>query len=115
MKHISARPWPEGELSEAWQRLTRDGGKAMMPKLLGYIAERRRHRERWVGALLQAGVPLALINGVDDPISGRSIVARWRELLPAATVFELDGVGHYPQVEAPDDVVAAYLSFAVRG
>ena len=115
MKRISAKPWPEGELSEAWQRLTRDGGKAILPKLLGYIAERRRHRERWVGALLHAGVPVALINGLEDPISGRSIVARWRELLPAAPVFELAGVGHYPQVEAPDEVVAAYLSFAQRG
>ena len=111
LQHICARPWPEGEMSEAWQRLSRDGGKAVMPKLLRYIAERRRHRERWVGALQQAGVPIALINGLEDPISGRSIVARWRELLPAAPVFELPGVGHYPQVEAPDEVLAAYGEF----
>jgi len=115
LQHICARPWPEGEMSEAWQRLSRDGGKAVMPKLLRYIAERRRHRERWVGALQQAGVPIALINGLEDPISGRSIVARWRELLPAAPVFELPGVGHYPQVEAPDEVLAAYGEFMRAG
>lgn len=111
LQHICARPWPEGELFEAWQRLSRDGGRAVMPKLLGYIAERHRHRERWVGALQHAGVPIALINGLEDPISGRSIVARWRELLPAAPVFELQGVGHYPQVEAPEAVLAAYREF----
>lgn len=111
LQHICARPWPDGEIAEAWQRLSRDGGKAVMPKLLRYIAERREHRARWVGALVQAGVPIALINGLEDPISGRSIVARWRELLPAAPVFELPGVGHYPQVEAPDEVLAAYLGF----
>lgn len=114
MQQICAQPWPEGELAEAWQRLARDGGKAVMPRLLRYIAERRQHRERWVGALQQAGVPIALINGLDDPISGRSIVARWRELLPPAPVFELPGVGHYPQVEAPEAVLAAYRSFAPR-
>ncbi|MBW8369314.1 MAG: alpha/beta hydrolase [Arenimonas sp.] len=111
LKQVCARPWPDGEMAEAWQRLCRDGGKAVMPKLLRYIAERRRHRERWVHALLQAGVPIALINGLEDPISGRSIVARWRELLPAAPVFELPGVGHYPQVEAPEEVLAAYGAF----
>lgn len=111
MKHICTRPWPDGEMAEAWQHLVRNGGKAVMPRLLRYIAERRRHRERWVGALLHAGVPIALINGLDDPISGRSIVARWRELLPAAPVFELAGVGHYPQVEAPDEVTRAYGDF----
>jgi pimeloyl-ACP methyl ester carboxylesterase len=111
LQRICARPWPEGELPEAWERLSRDGGRAVMPRLLRYIAERRRHRERWVGALQQAGVPIALINGLEDPISGRSIVARWRQLLPDAPVFELAGVGHYPQVEAPEEVLAAYREF----
>lgn len=111
LQHICARAWPEGEMSEAWQRLSRDGGKAVMPRLLRYIAERRQHRERWVGALLHAGVPVALINGLEDPISGRSIVARWRELLPAAPVFELAGVGHFPQVEAPEEVLRSYADF----
>jgi pimeloyl-ACP methyl ester carboxylesterase len=111
LRAICARDWPAGEIDEAWQGLVRAGGKAVMPKLLRYIAERSRHRARWVGALEQAGVPIALINGLEDPISGRSIVARWRERLPAAPVFELPGVGHYPQVEAPDDVLAAYRTF----
>ena len=115
LQHICAQPWPPGEMSEAWQLLSRGGGKAVMPRLLRYIAERRRHRERWVGALRLAGVPIALINGLDDPISGRSIVARWRELLPGAPVFELPGVGHYPQVEAPDGVLAAYAAFTLAG
>jgi pimeloyl-ACP methyl ester carboxylesterase len=111
LQRICARPWPARELAEAWQQLTRDGGKAVMPKLLRYIAERHQYRDRWVGALQQATVPLALINGLEDPISGRSIVARWRELLPQAPVYELPGVGHYPQVEAPDEVLTAYRDF----
>lgn len=111
LQRICARPWPEGELVEAWRLLCSNGGKAVMPKLLRYIAERRRNRERWVGALQHGTVPLALIDGLEDPISGRSIVGRWRELLPSAAVYELPGVGHYPQMEAPDEVVAAYQAF----
>lgn len=111
MARICARPWPEGELAAAWQGLASNGGRAVMPKLLGYIAERHRHRERWVGALQHAGIPIALINGLEDPISGRSIVARWRELLPQAPVFELPGVGHYPQLEAPAELLAAFDQF----
>jgi pimeloyl-ACP methyl ester carboxylesterase len=107
MRRICARPWPEGELDAAWRRLQHAGGTRAMPNLLRYIAERSAHRDRWVGALLEAGCPLALINGVEDPISGASIVRRWRELLPEAPVIELDGVGHYPQLEAPAQVLAA--------
>lgn len=107
MQQICRQPWPAGEMEEAWQLLVRAGGRLCMPALLGYIRERSTQRTRWVGALQQAGIPLALINGVDDPISGRSIVTRWRELLPAAPVIELTGVGHYPQLEAPQQVLDA--------
>jgi pimeloyl-ACP methyl ester carboxylesterase len=87
------------------------GGRNVLPKLIGYIRERRRFRERWVGALVHAGIPLCLIDGVQDPISGASIVRRWRELLPGATAVELDGVGHYPQWEVPSRVLAALHAF----
>lgn len=107
MRRICARPLADSMLRDAWQLIERAGGRQRMPALLGYIRERRVHRERWVDALVQADIPLALVNGVEDPISGRSIVARWRELLPGAPVVELPGVGHYPQVESPDAVVNA--------
>ncbi len=107
MRRICARPLGDETLREAWHLIERAQGKQRMPVLLGYIRERRLHRERWVGALQQAGIPLALVNGVEDPISGRSIVARWRELLPGSPVVELQGVGHYPQVEAPEELVSA--------
>lgn len=114
LRRICAKPWPPGEIDAAWDLLCRAGGRAVMPRLLGYIAERRAHRARWVGALEHAGIPIALVNGLEDPISGRGIVARWRELLPGAPVFELPGVGHYPQVEAPAQVLAAYRAFQAR-
>jgi pimeloyl-ACP methyl ester carboxylesterase len=112
MRRICARPPPEAELHEHWQRLVRAGGRRVMPLLIHYIRERRLRRERWVGALEYAGIPLLLVSGLEDPVSGGSIVARWRELLPSAPVVELPGVGHYPQWEAPDDVVAAFHRFA---
>ena len=34
-----------------------------------------------------------------------------RELVARADVTELAGIGHYPQVEAPRDVLSAYLDF----
>ena len=107
MRHICAQPPDASELSKHWQLIKRADGRLVMPKLIRYIRERARYRERWVGALQNAGIPISLIDGVEDPISGASIVRRWRELLPAAPVVELEGVGHYPQWEAPDRVLAA--------
>jgi pimeloyl-ACP methyl ester carboxylesterase len=99
------------ELGVFWELISASGGLAVMPKLLGYLAERRRHRERWVGALQQATVPLRLINGLVDPISGAHLAARYRELVAHPDVVGLEGVGHYPQMEAPEQVLRAVLAF----
>ncbi|MDP1827008.1 MAG: alpha/beta hydrolase [Archangium sp.] len=103
---------PSRELLDGfWAQLTREQGLRAMSKLIHYMPERVARRERWVGALVNAAVPLKLIDGADDPVSGRHMAARYRELVPAADVTLLEGIGHYPQVEAPQAVLEAYLQF----
>jgi pimeloyl-ACP methyl ester carboxylesterase len=104
-------PPVEVELRAMWQLVEHDHGKRVMAALIGYMAERRAHRERWVGALTRGTPPIRLINGLRDPISGAHMVARYRELVPHPDVVELPTVGHYPQVEAPDAVLAALSGF----
>ncbi|MGE0868179.1 MAG: alpha/beta fold hydrolase [Kofleriaceae bacterium] len=105
-------PPTDDELRAMWELVSRDRGAAVMPRLLGYMAERRSNRERWVGALVNAEVPIRLINGLADPISGAHMVARYRELIRDPDVVELPGVGHYPHVEAADQVTEALFSHA---
>lgn len=94
-----------------WELMTRERGRRALPALIRYIRERAEHRERWVGALTETSVPLKLIDGAFDPISGSHMARRYRELVPNADVTELSGIGHYPQIEAPRPVVDAYLAF----
>lgn len=46
------------------------------------------------------------------------LVKRYRvltlELIPHADVVELEGIGHYPQVQAPKEVLKAYFEFRER-
>ena len=99
------------ELSEYWQLVAHNEGQRIMHELIGYIEERRAQRSRWVGALQSTEVPLRFINGIEDPVSGKHMAARYRELVPNPDVVLLDGIGHYPQVEAPASVVREYLAF----
>lgn len=106
---------PDADLvAQLWMLLETNDGRAVMPKLIRYIDERRARRGRWVGALQAAPVPLALVDGAADPISGAHMAARYSELVPRADVTRLEGIGHYPQIEAPERVVAAYLAFRAR-
>lgn len=99
------------ELHDYWRLVSHGGGARAMPRLIRYLDERRRYRQRWVDALTHAPVPLRLINGPEDPVSGAHMAQRYRELVPDADVVLLDGIGHYPQVEAPDRTLRAFLEF----
>jgi pimeloyl-ACP methyl ester carboxylesterase len=101
-------------LAEWWAIVSEGDGHLLAPRLLGYMEERRRMRARWVGALAGASVPIRLIDGLDDPVSGAHMVRRYRELVPAPDVVELAGIGHYPQCEAPRAVLEAFLHFHER-
>ena len=99
------------EIDEFYELLTYNNGKARFHQLIHYITERRRHRNRWVNAVLETTIPLRLINGALDPISGRHLAERYSKLVPEADVALLEDVGHYPQTEAAAEVLRLYRNF----
>ncbi|TWC34550.1 pimeloyl-ACP methyl ester carboxylesterase [Pseudomonas sp. SJZ079] len=99
------------ELDDFWSLIAHNDGPGVMHLLIRYMPERRVQRERWLAAMQQGGVPLRLIDGAFDPISGAHMLARYRELIPEPDSVLLDGIGHYPQTEAPERVLEHYLAF----
>ncbi|MET7772278.1 alpha/beta hydrolase [Nocardia sp. NPDC005366] len=98
-------------MSQFWILWCSKHGKRNGHKLIRYMAERRKYRERWVGALRDTTVPVRLVDGLLDPVSGAHMVQRYRELIPNPDVVELPKVGHYPQLEAAEETLRAFLEF----
>ncbi len=102
----------ELELEIFWSIINENDGKHLFHNLITYIRDRRQHRERWVEALQQSKVPLALINGSKDPVSGEHMVVRYQQLNCRLDYLgELSEIGHYPQVEAPEPVADHFMTF----
>ena len=102
----------EEELNIFWQLINEKNGKHIFHNLITYMRDRKLHRERWVTALQQSTIPLAVINGSVDPVSGSHMVARYKELECRLDYLGvLSSIGHYPQVEDPAGVVSHYNSF----
>jgi len=107
-------PPSKHDLKIMWSLLMENDGRRVFPKLIQYMPERKRFRARWVGALTKAyrdNIPLRLIDGADDPVSGRHMAERYRALVPNADVMLLNGIGHYPQIEAPVEVLRGFQGF----
>jgi pimeloyl-ACP methyl ester carboxylesterase len=101
----------QAELDGYWAAMTHQNGHRLGHKLIRYMADRRKHRARWVGVLEHPLVPIALINGSLDPVSGAHLADAVGKLNPLIPITRLHEVGHYPQVEAPERVLEAYSLF----
>lgn len=89
-----------------------NNGKRIAHRLIRYMTERTKYRERWVRPLQNMKIPFRFINGLADPVSGEHLVRRFREIIPDQTdIIELEGIGHFPHLECPDKVLGAYLDF----
>ena len=109
----STRP-SESVLDDCWSLIASNRGNRILHKLAAYVPERVTWRERWVAAMQQGDIPLRVIDGARDPISGAHMVARYRELIANADTVLLEQIGHYPQTEAPAEVLMHYLQFRDR-
>ncbi|MDT5016601.1 MAG: hypothetical protein QOD39_2761 [Mycobacterium sp.] len=90
-------------------------GKRVMHKVGRFVTDRYAHRNRWVRAMRQTDVSMRLIDGPIDPNSGRHMAQRYLEVIPDPDVVMLDDkIGHWPQIEAPDAVLAAFLEHIGR-
>ncbi len=101
----------ETELDDYWSLISHKGGNRIMHKLLHYIGDRVTHKKRWEAALVGAQGKIGLINGALDPVSGKHAFDKWRQVVPDARHHLIENVGHYPQVEAPDEVAAKALEW----
>ena len=101
----------EKELDEYWSVISYKDGHNIFHLLIRYMQDRIDNRERWVAALQHAKIPIRVIDGVYDPISGQHMVDRYKELISDPDVIELDRIGHFPLIEAPDLVLKHYMDF----
>ena len=107
-------PPSEAELDAFWALIAHNDGPKVMHRLIRYMLDRRVNRERWVAAMQETTVPLRVIDGARDPISGAHMVTRYHELIESPDTVLLAAIGHYPQTEAPAEVLDHYLQFRDR-
>ena len=67
-------------------------------------------RQRYTGAIEDHPSALTIVWGDQDPIAVVAMAHRLAERRPDATLRVLEGIGHYPMLEAPDRLAEAVLA-----
>jgi pimeloyl-ACP methyl ester carboxylesterase len=102
---------PEALIDDFWALFCYGQGQAVAHRVGAFWNERKALSERLLGALLRSKIPLRMINGSADPNSGEHMVKAFLQHAPDANVTRLPGIGHWPQIQAPDHVLIASLLF----
>lgn len=103
---------PQEEFDALWDLFRHAQGNRRVTRLIRYLEERRRHEDRWTGAIERHPSPLHIVWGDADPVAVSAMADRLANARPDATLTWLPGVGHFPMTEAPDhfgSVVRALL------
>lgn len=79
-----------------------------------FIGSRAAFERLWRERARLAGIPSLIVWGLGDRALPPELLERFRTALPAARVEALEGVGHWPQEEAPERVAALLDGFLPR-
>ena len=85
-RQVYARPeqFDEAHYRQHWELLRHNDGRRILAKIAGYMRERVRRGERWLGPLHRTTLPLTLGWGREDPVAVYAVT------VTPATVFSSD-------------------------
>jgi pimeloyl-ACP methyl ester carboxylesterase len=114
LKRVLMRQIAASEIDDQFALMRYKDGHLRMPAIIHYYDERIRFRRRWIGALEAFDGEALILWGARDPVAVMAIGEQLARETPRARLLRLEDVGHYPQLEAPDEVVAQLEQFLQR-
>ncbi|MEM9916710.1 MAG: alpha/beta hydrolase [Bacteroidota bacterium] len=99
------------ELKILWQMLLHKDGRKVLSQLTQYINERYRFWHRWVGSLYACDLPIHILWATEDPVAVVAMAHELHKNIDGSSCQLLEGVGHYPMIEAPQQWAGGVLDF----
>jgi pimeloyl-ACP methyl ester carboxylesterase len=103
----------EEQILDMYSASTTGAPKGLMADLINYLRERRRFEaSRWLPAVRDCQAPVQICWGVDDAVAPLAIARRLKaEVKPTAKLTEMDGLGHFAQIQDPEAWFAGLAPF----
>lgn len=99
-------------LNEYWNILNYNQGKDIAYLIGRLVFDKVKYQKQWIKTLKNTQISFCYICGPFDPNSGTHMAERFKKEYPFASVYFLSSkIGHWPQVEAPKEVISALMLF----
>lgn len=108
----ATHPLSAEEAADQWSLLAHGDGHRIIDRLTYYLHERVTYAARWHGALREWPGQLRLAWAGHDPVCTEAVLQAVLALRPSAPVTRWPELGHYPQIEDPDQVAGVIAGVA---
>lgn len=86
-------------------------GSRVMAQTLRYLKERKETFDTWSRVFFTYGAaPMTLLWGVEDPVAVIAMADRVKKNRPVTDLYKLEGVSHWPMIEAPEYIGDAIIA-----
>jgi pimeloyl-ACP methyl ester carboxylesterase len=106
-----AHPASDEDVADNWALMCFNDGNRLGHKLVSYMEERAIYADRWHGAIEHWQGDLKLAWGLEDPVVVPEVLDGLLELRPDLTAVRFEDLGHYPQLEDPEEFVGVLEGF----
>lgn len=114
LRRTFAKPPAPQVLEDIWSLHVREDGAARMPSTIRFMHDRRRFRQRWVGALHRLDIPTLIGWGSADPVTPLAVGERLARETPGAELKVWPDLGHQPHLEDARQVAETASAFFHR-
>lgn len=97
-----------------WDLLIANNGKKVLPKITGYIDQRYKFYDRWIGGLKKCQLPIHILWAANDPVAIVEMANKLDEIIPNSTLTIIQECGHYPMLEKGEEWLDSVVEY-VRG
>jgi len=104
---IFGKSLPDEDIDAFWSLIQHNDGVGIYHYLIQYMRERWKYQFDWLDTLQTHRAPLTVIWGLADPVATPEVADEIIRRRPDARDIRLEGIGHYPHWEAPEQVAAA--------
>ncbi len=86
-------------------------GSRVMAQTLRYLKERKETFNEWSRVFFTYGAaPMTLLWGVEDPVAVIAMADRVKKNRPVTDLYKIEGVSHWPMIEAPEYIGDAIIA-----
>lgn len=107
LRRIAGHPsyWTDAEIDEHFAAIAPRDGQRHLATMLHYIEDRRRDGRPWEKALEEVAArgEIHFVWGPEDPVSGGHVIMALRTRIDGVTITPIEGAGHYPHWEKPEE------------